>query len=303
MGVFGAIPETVSDAIAAGQSGAVTVEVAGTLMSFVPDATKDDPQTWWTRLGVFIETEGLVTSRHSVTRTRDAAGWRLNRLRFRDYLPGAKVLVWSTAHTVFIYIRQGQPKREAAAAVRLALAAAGRRPLGAVHASIIGVGVAGGIQVPGWLGHASLPRGAVHVACGAVSLTVVATASSLFLQWPVHPDQAPVGGASLPPTSATAAQPAAVTPVFPRRSVNARPKPSTFVQAAPRLSPVPLPTTTAPKPAPSPPPAPSAVPDPVPSSLPLPSRTPYPLPSGADTSPPPVFWWLPSSLPFPISGT
>lgn len=298
MGVFGAIPATVSDAITAGQRGAVTFEVAGTLMSFVPDTTKDDPQTWWTRLGLFIETEGLVTSRHGTSHQRDPEGWRLNRLRFRDYLPGAKVLVWSTAYTVFIYIKHGLPKREAATAVRLALDAAGRKPLGIAHASIIGVGAAGGLHVPLWLTQGMLPRGAVHAACGALSLTVVATVSSLFFQWPVHSSQAPIRGASLPPT-VTSPQPATVTPVFPRRTVRARPNPSTFVQVDPHLSPVPEPSAAAPTRTPSPHPTPSAVPAPLPSSEPLPppTRVPYPLPSGAVGTSSPIFWWLPSRLP------
>lgn len=290
MNAFGAIPAGVSVAIESGQE-AVRVDVDGTAMSFVPDAMRHPPQIWWTQLGSFIESEGLVTARHAPAHERRK---KLNRLRFSDYLPGVKVLVWSTHRTVFIYIRHGLDRREAAAAVRAALQAAGRPKLSPVHASLISLGVAGGSHLPMWVAHWPLPRGAVTATGGSLALAAVFSASALVLQ-PPHPYHAPAATAPLPPVASQSASP--VIEPTPRASrPQASQRPSAFVQADPHITPAPLPviTSAAPKPAPTP----SAVPAPLPSSVPAPlpsSQVPAPLPSGVSDSP--TSWWLPGNFP------
>lgn len=300
MGAFGAIPVPVYHAIAAGHRGAVSVTVGGTLMSFVPDTTRDAPQVWWTRLGSFVESEGLVTSRHAKGHSGDedagVGDHRLNRLRFRDYLPGAKVLVWPTAHSVFIYVRQGLNKREAAAAVGEALKASGRKPLSAAHASIIGLGVAGGVHLPLWVANWPLPRGAVATAGGLFAVTVAGAATVLVLQVPSHSMPGPVGGANVAPVTAQPDTPLNVVPVR-HRGAHAAASPSSFTMVDPRVSPQPLPTETSsakPTPTPVPAPLPSSAPAPLPSS-----QVPYPAPSGVIGSDSPTAWWLPSD-PFPL---
>lgn len=292
MGVFGAIPEAVCQAITAGHAGAVTVEVAGTLMSFVPDTTHDAAQTWWTRLGVFVESEGLVTSRHSPSHQRDEPSPHLNRLRFTDYLPGAKVLVWPTAYRTFIYVKQGLGKGEAKEAVRLALKAANRRPLGTMHSTVIGLGVAGGMHLPMWVAHWPLPKGALHAAGASLALAAVAGASGLVFQWPA-PDTEPPAAVS--PVTAQSLSPPNVAPMRHYRSRSSS-EPSSFVQADPTITPRLVPAS--PSASRTTPPAPTPAPTPTPVPAPLPStQVPNPLPSSV-VSDTPTSWWLPSRPPF-----
>lgn len=293
MGVFGAIPSGVSLAVdlavKAGQ-GAVSVIVDGTTMSFVPDGHRDSDQVWWTRLGSFIESEGLVAAKHAPNRERRK---KLNRLRFTDYLPGAKVLVWSTHKTVFIYIKHGLGKREAATAVRAALQAAGRPKLSPVHASLISLGAAGGLHLPMWVAHWPLPKGAIAAAGGSFAVAAVFGASTLVFQWPSHPDRFPAAGASLSPVTAQPASP--IMPTWQPTGPRASEQPSAFVQVDPHATPEPVPAATT---TPTPQPTPTADPSPLPTSAPYPqpSGVPYPMPSGVATDSP-SSWWLPNIFP------
>lgn len=236
MGSFGLIPPAVAAVISAGSGQPVTVDLRGTVVSIVPADIREHPQIWWQRLCGWLTDEGLVSTghRHPVQRK----GIKLNRLRFAESLP-AKVLVWPSAYTVFIYIKTGLKKGEAALAVRAALAAAGRPPLSAAHSSLIALGATGFIRF-------SVPKlGTGTVVASAAVAAAVIGGSGLVVTW-----QAPQyerGGADVSPVSASA-MPAHVQPMSNHQSSDPDPQtgPSAFVQPSPSpMTSSPIPTGTA----------------------------------------------------------
>lgn len=288
------IPPVVSQAVAAGQGQPITVDVHGTLMVFVPDVTRDTPQVWWTRLGGWIESEGLVTSRRHGKPREQRTGFKLSRLRFTDYLPGAKVLVWPTPWTTFIYVRKGLGKGEASRALRSAMAAAGRPALTPAHMAVVGFMVSGGFHVPLWLSKFPLPRSAAHAVLASSTLAAVAVSSTVFFPAPApggHAHPHPHGGDLSP----VVAQP--IPPTFPQPT--GRALPSVYVQAQPSPSRLPSATpvkthrVTAP-PTPSPSSSPSSQPADTPTPRPTPDPEPSSVLSGGGVSPSSWPSWFPS---------